>query len=161
MNCFRRAMGWRRLDLMRVFPRVLDIPGPRHISKKSVEMAAPRLDRLPMELIEMVRSYCPDASFWNRLQLLYLQGFVSLGRPVIERNLSCITRWERGDTLPVEGEPLGDSEYLLISLDPDGICKIQRLPKPKHPRPNHGPLVKLRKNVLANNQDLESVKAYF
>ncbi|KAF5550660.1 hypothetical protein FNAPI_7645 [Fusarium napiforme] len=159
MNCFRRAMGWRRFDLMRIFPRVLDLPGPRHISKKSVEIADRRLDCLPMELIDMVRSYCPDASFWNMVQLLYLQGFVSPARPVIEKNLSCIARWKRGGALPVEGQRLRFPECLLISLDSDGICEIQRLPK--HPRPNHDPVVKLRKYVLANDQDVESVKAYF
>ncbi|KAF5592475.1 hypothetical protein FPANT_5398 [Fusarium pseudoanthophilum] len=161
MNCFRRAMGWRRLDLMRVFPRVLDIPGPRHVNRRVIAREEPRLGRLPVELIDMVRSYCPDAYFWNVVQLLDLQGFVSPGQPVIEKNLSCIARWKRGDALPVEGERLGDREYLLISLDSDGICEIQRLPRPKNPRPNHDPLVKLRKYVLANDQDVESVKAYF
>ncbi|KAF5637373.1 uncharacterized protein FTJAE_5788 [Fusarium tjaetaba] len=163
MNCFGRAMGWRRFDFMGIFPRVMDLPGPRHISHKSVEMADPRLKKLPMELIDMVRSYCPDAYFWNVVQLLYLQGFVSPARPVIEKNISRIARWKRGDDddLPVEGEPLGDSEYLLISLDPDGIREIQKLPKPKHPRPNHDTLLTPRKYVVANNQDLESVKVYF
>ncbi|KAF5586047.1 hypothetical protein FPCIR_8067 [Fusarium pseudocircinatum] len=187
MNCFRRAMGWRRLDLMRIFPQALYIPGPRHISKQSVKKVAPfalqkelnqdtglekeyfgqHLGQLPKELVNMIQSYCPGAYFWSLVQLRDVKWFLSPGKPVEERDISCIERWERGKAKVFRGEPLGDGEYLLISLDSDGICEIQRLPKPEDRRqpedrgPNHDPLVKLRKYVLANGQDLESVKAYF
>ncbi|KAF5534389.1 hypothetical protein FPHYL_13434 [Fusarium phyllophilum] len=160
LNCFGRAMGWRKLDLMHIFPKELDIPGPRRISRWAVAWVAQRLGRLPMELIDMVRSYCPDASFWNLVQLRDLQGFVSAGNRVIEKNLSGIARWERGYTLPVRGFRLKDPGCLLISLDSDGICEIQRFRRHPEP-PNHNLVVKLRKYVLANEEDLESVNAYF
>ncbi|KAF4436858.1 hypothetical protein FACUT_6127 [Fusarium acutatum] len=112
MNCFRRAMAWRKLDLMRIFPEELDIPGPRRVSQPSVARAATfalkkrHLGRLHMELVDMIRSYCPDAYFWNV-------------------RVSRIKRWERGDAAPVDGQILKDPECLRISLDSDGICEIR------------------------------------
>ncbi|PNP80461.1 hypothetical protein FNYG_06060 [Fusarium nygamai] len=191
MNCFRRAMGWRRLDLMRIFPKVLDIPGPRHISKQSVKRAAPfalrteldegtgrekeyfgqHLGRLPKELVNMIQSYCPDAYFWGLVQLRDLKWFLTPGIPVKERDLSRIERWERGDERHNEGanDKVIDK---VIEGEPLKDCERLRISLdsdgiceiqrlPEHDPPNHDPFVKLRKYVLVNKDDVATVKAYF
>ncbi|KAF4490452.1 AAA-ATPase vps4-associated 1 domain containing protein [Fusarium agapanthi] len=169
INCFRRAIGWRKLDLMGIFPKELDIPGPRRISQPSVARAATfsiqephfgrHFGRLHMELVDMVRSYCPDAYFWNVVQLRDLKGFASTRKRLTTMPLSRLRHWKRGDAAPLYGQDLKDPVCLRISLDSDGICEIQRLQD--HPPPNHQARVKLRKYVLANEKDVESVNAFF
>ncbi|KAF5253760.1 hypothetical protein FANTH_1453 [Fusarium anthophilum] len=165
INCFGRALGWRKLDLMRIFPKVLDIPGPRRISPPAIATvaAAAQLEyfqRLPIELVDMVRSYCPDAYFWNMVQLLDSKDFISTGQSLHNPNLSRLWHWKRGDAAPRYRRRLKDPECLRISLDSDGICEIQRLRD--HPRPpKSDPLVKFRKYAFASKKELGTVDACF
>ncbi|KAL7768373.1 hypothetical protein ACKLNR_002674 [Fusarium oxysporum f. sp. zingiberi] len=59
---------------MCLFPKELGIPGPLRVSRAAISGAGriadlPFLGRLPLELVDMVQSHCPDAYFWNmRLQ---------------------------------------------------------------------------------------------
>ncbi|KAF5716709.1 hypothetical protein FGLOB1_2429 [Fusarium globosum] len=168
INCFRRAIGFRKLDFMRIFQEGLHIPGLHSVSMTAVVRAEKCVFHQSQilrkvtgiqELFDIVRSYCPDAYFWNMVQLMGLRGFASTGTPVM-KDLSRIEKWKRLQPLPVCGRPLKDPGCLRISLDSDGICEIERLGSHPHP-PNHDPLVKLRKYVLANEKDLATVKAYF
>ncbi|KAF5666726.1 hypothetical protein FCIRC_10081 [Fusarium circinatum] len=136
INCFRRAIGWRKLDFMRIFPKNLDIPAPRRVWQQSVARAATfsiqephfgrDFGRLPMEIVDMVRSYCPDAYFWNVVQLRDLNRFAFTGK-LIMMPLSRLWHWERGDAAPLYGQDPKYSFGLRISLDSDGLCKIERL----------------------------------
>ncbi|RKK67978.1 hypothetical protein BFJ69_g14024 [Fusarium oxysporum] len=131
---------------MCLFPKELGVPGPLRVSRAAISGAGriadlPFLGRLPLELVDMVQSHCPDAYFWNM-------------------GLSCTKSWKRGKAAPDSEERLKDPECLCITLDSDGICEIQRLQNHPHP-PNHDPNVKFRRHVLTNEKDVKSADAYF
>ncbi|WKT45120.1 hypothetical protein QSH57_009973 [Fusarium oxysporum f. sp. vasinfectum] len=154
VNYVGRALAWRKLDNMCLFPKELGIPGPLRVSRAAISGAGriadlPFLGRLPLELVDMVQSHCPDAYFWNMVHRLNHK-----------KGLSCTKSWKRGKAAPDSEERLKDPECLCITLDSDGICEIQRLQNHPHP-PNHDPNVKFRRHVLTNEKDVKSADAYF
>ncbi|KAH7164896.1 hypothetical protein DER46DRAFT_354382 [Fusarium sp. MPI-SDFR-AT-0072] len=169
INYLGRALAWRKLDNMRLFPKELDIPGPLRVSRAVISAAGrisdlPFLGRLPLELVDMVQSHCPDAYFWNMVHSLNHKKRLRFRPPMIttliRKDLSCIKSWERGKAAPKSEESLKDPQCICITLDSDGICEIKRLQNHPHP-PNHDPNVKFRRYVLANEKDVKSVDAYF
>ncbi|KAF5969290.1 hypothetical protein FBULB1_10312 [Fusarium bulbicola] len=162
IDCFRRAMAWRRTDLMPLFRPEMDVPGPRRVKQRAIKSAAlglnlQPLDRLKMEIVHMIQSYCPDAYFWELVQLLNLRDLACPGKDLSKYKLSRVMRWTRGDPSPGHGHCLADPEYLRISLDSEGICEILRVEYHPHP-PNDDPS---KRYVLVKRKDIESVTAYF
>ncbi|RKK20504.1 hypothetical protein BFJ66_g7985 [Fusarium oxysporum f. sp. cepae] len=154
---------------MCLFPKELGIPGPLRVSRAAISGAGriadlPFLDRLPLELVDMVQSHCPDAYFWNMVHRLNHKKRLRFRQPMIttliRKDLSCTKSWKRGKAAPDSEERLKDPECLCITLDSDGICEIQRLQNHPHP-PNHDPNVKFRRHVLTNEKDVKSADAYF
>ncbi|PCD34836.1 hypothetical protein AU210_007431 [Fusarium oxysporum f. sp. radicis-cucumerinum] len=169
VNYVGRALAWRKLDNMCLFPKELGIPGPLRVSRAAISGAVriadlPFLNRLPLELVDMVQSHCPDAYFWNMVHRLNHKKRLRFRQPMIttliRKDLSCTTSWKRGKAAPDSEERLKDPECLCITLDSDGICEIQRLQNHPHP-PNHDPNVKFRRHVLTNEKDVKSADAYF
>ncbi|EXL56104.1 hypothetical protein FOCG_03801 [Fusarium oxysporum f. sp. radicis-lycopersici 26381] len=154
---------------MCLFPKELGIPGPLRVSRAAISGAVriadlPFLNRLPLGLVDMVQSHCPDAYFWNMVHRLNHKKRLRFRQPMIttliRKDLSCTTSWKRGKAAPDSEERLKDPECLCITLDSDGICEIQRLQNHPHP-PNHDPNVKFRRHALTNEKDVKSADAYF
>jgi hypothetical protein len=167
INCFRRALAWRKLDHMRIFPKELDIPKPLRSSQLAVSAAAriaglPLLGRLPMGLVALIQSCCPDAYFWNMVHRLDFKprlGLRPMSTTLITNYLSCVESRKRHDAGPACAESLKDPECICITLGSDGIYQIERLQN--HPRPPNYSRQKFKRYVLANEKDLKSVEAYF
>ncbi|KAF4958125.1 hypothetical protein FGADI_2633 [Fusarium gaditjirri] len=164
-----RALTWRNLKHMRLFPKELDIPGPLRVSQAVISAAAriasfPFLGQLPREVLDMVQFYRPSAYFWNIVQILDHKKRLRY-RPytvttLIKKGLSSIKSWKRGEAEPDSGEILQHPGFLYITLDSDGISEIQRFQNRPHP-PNQDPSIKFKRYIFAYEEDVETVDAYF
>ncbi|CAJ0538837.1 Ff.00g067520.m01.CDS01 [Fusarium sp. VM40] len=146
-------------------PRI-NVPEPDGFHHLAVSTAArragiPLLGRLPPELVVSIQSLCPDKPFWELVRV-YTLKFRLLTLPdgeQVEDYLSTLVSWKRGDATPLCSTFLSNTERLRITIDSDGIYKIERLSEHVHPPK----LLKrrLKRYIIANVDQVKSIRAYF
>lgn len=89
----------------------------------------PLLYKLPLELLRMIQSYTRHALLWRSIAALQVAARVSATDPasLVDMPLSEAPSWERGKKLEERSQPLPPPSALRLTIDSDGISKIERL----------------------------------
>ncbi|KAK5996752.1 hypothetical protein PT974_02093 [Cladobotryum mycophilum] len=90
----------------------------------------PWLSQLPLELLETIRGHSRYSLFWRCVSALQLAEDISGMEPKGLQTcaLTDILSWERGGQLEVQESPELLPPVVRITLDSDGIHKVERLP---------------------------------
>jgi hypothetical protein len=137
--------------------------GFHHLAVSIVARRAgiPLLGQLPPELVVSIQSLCPDKPFWElvRVYALKLRLLTLPDGEQVEDYLGTLVSWKRGDATPLCSTFLSSTERLRITIDSDGIYKIERLSEHVHPPK----LLKghLRRYIIADFDQVKSVRANF
>jgi hypothetical protein len=137
--------------------------GFHHLAVSIVARRAgiPLLGQLPPELVVSIQSPRPDKPFWElvRVYALKLRLLTLPDGEQVEDYLGTLVSWKRGDATPLCSTFLSSTERLRITIDSDGIYKIERLSEHVHPPK----LLKghLRRYIIADFDQVKSVRANF
>ncbi|KAL6922352.1 hypothetical protein FSST1_006378 [Fusarium sambucinum] len=87
------------------------------------------LDRLPLETLRHVQSYCRDALFWETVKDLDLATYMDMGprTEMLSTSLANVLHWTRGSTSPVLSSADAIYGHIRITIDKQGFCAIERL----------------------------------
>lgn len=103
------------------------------ISRKALSGAAEKccileLNKLPLEILEMVRDLSCDATFWRYISVLGLAEQVSAtqAEDLVEAPINQISFWERG-TRHLQMAHKASPQILRLSIDSRGIRRVERL----------------------------------
>ncbi|KAK3899000.1 hypothetical protein C8A05DRAFT_46825 [Staphylotrichum tortipilum] len=121
---------WRRAPLPRhlTHPVILDRGTLGTICRVS---GFPQLQKLPLELLEMVRDCYPHTLLWRCFPILQLAAHLSVvpPEPLVTLPLADLLVWERGGGFErVTGPRPAAHTALRLSIDSTGIHKVERLP---------------------------------
>ncbi|KAG8677642.1 hypothetical protein FPOAC1_003667 [Fusarium poae] len=132
-----RAMFWttiRHLDLSDnnsdYFANIPDVQDYPHdsISSMGQKIGLP-LDRLPLEILQHIQSYCHDCLFWEMVKKLDFTTCLELGprTKMLSVSLARVVEWTRGSNSPVLSSRKAKSGHVRITVDSQGFCEIERL----------------------------------
>ncbi|KAK3336940.1 hypothetical protein B0T19DRAFT_56151 [Cercophora scortea] len=88
------------------------------------------LDKLPKEVMDMIWEFSPHALFWRSISTI--ARLPKTSEPLRKIPLDSILSWERGGSLVTSPSPspsLSLPPYVRLTVDLNGICKVERLPK--------------------------------
>ncbi|KAK4198906.1 hypothetical protein QBC40DRAFT_340954 [Triangularia verruculosa] len=92
----------------------------------------PRLYKLPLELLEMIRQYSRHSLLWRCIPALQLADYVSATKPkpLLTVPLRELLFWERGGNFERVTASRLPLQTLRFTVDSAGISKVERLPGP-------------------------------
>lgn len=115
---------WYRSPRLLLVPR--DRGGQSSLQRVAYSSDLAGLQRIPPELLDMIRQLSPDAYFWRCMSVLELSRRATTPtQPVQTVALLCIGRWKRGEqpAIVLEEKRLA----FRITVDSHGIQEIERL----------------------------------
>ncbi|CEI67497.1 unnamed protein product [Fusarium venenatum] len=137
MDRMGRALFWtdiRRLDFSPHSRHyLLQIPDAQDYRHDSISSAGQifglSLDRLPLETLRHIQSYCRDAPFWKTVKYLDLATYMDMGprTEMLSTSLANVLQWTRGSTSPVLSSADAIYGHMRITIDKQGFCEIDRL----------------------------------
>lgn len=88
-----------------------------------------RLDRLPLELLQNIQSYCHDDWFWKLARYVDVAAWLNMTprTEMLSTSLASVAHWTRGITSPSLLTTRDISWYVRITIDRGDFCKIERL----------------------------------
>lgn len=93
----------------------------------------PLLEKLPLELLEMVRDYSPHSLLWRCFPILQLAAHLSATppEPLVTLPLANLLAWERGGKVKwtSSSQPPVHNSCLRLAIDSFGIHTLERLPE--------------------------------
>ncbi len=156
------ATAWRKP--WRAGPPLPHLTAPVIMDRDTLGMISryagmPQLQRLPLELLEMVRDFSPHSLLWRCFPTLQLAAHLSTmpPEPLITIPLADLIAWDRGGKFKrTLSTRLLAHNCLRLAIDSYGIHKVERLPN----WPNYeGQRSTRRAFVIQQQGDIEDIVA--
>lgn len=89
---------------------------------------------LPVEILDIVRSYSADSLFWrymDSVNLLLKVNYINKNDRIIEAPLCLVASWTRGfaPKLLQDVEEDGEDPVVQVAIDSRGLFRIKRIPE--------------------------------
>ncbi|GKU02781.1 hypothetical protein FLAG1_06636 [Fusarium langsethiae] len=132
-----RACSWTDIRHLGFDPGnqyyLADIPNAQNYRHDSISSVGQKLglslDRLPLETLRHIQSYCRDAPFWKMVKTIDFTTYLDMGprTKMLSTTLASVAQWTRGSTSPVLSPTQYTSGHVRITIDRQGFCEIEQL----------------------------------